>query len=62
MNQIANIAADVDVAGPSPRRVSVPVMVGNAVHCKAVTDALLRRHHIYVQPINYPGWRRQGRG
>jgi (E)-4-hydroxy-3-methylbut-2-enyl-diphosphate synthase len=29
MNQIANIAADVDVAGPSPRRVSVPVMVGN---------------------------------
>ncbi|MFO1168326.1 MAG: aminotransferase class I/II-fold pyridoxal phosphate-dependent enzyme, partial [Rhodoblastus sp.] len=32
----------------------VPVMVGNAVHCKAVTDALLRRHHIYVQPINYP--------
>ena len=33
---------------------SVPVMVGNAVHCKAVTDALLRRHHIYVQPINYP--------
>ena len=32
----------------------VPVMVGNAVHCKAVTDALLRRHHVYVQPINYP--------
>lgn len=32
----------------------VPVMVGCPVHCKAVTDALLRRHGIYVQPINYP--------
>lgn len=28
MNKIANVAADVDVAGPSPRRVSVPVIVG----------------------------------
>ncbi|MFN3867437.1 MAG: 5-aminolevulinate synthase [Hyphomicrobiaceae bacterium] len=32
----------------------VPVMVGNPVHCKAVTDALLEHHDIYVQPINYP--------
>ena len=32
----------------------VPVMVGNPVHCKAVTDTLLARHGIYVQPINYP--------
>ena len=32
----------------------VPVMVGNPVHCKAVTDALLERYGIYVQPINYP--------
>jgi 5-aminolevulinate synthase len=32
----------------------VPIMVGNPVHCKAVTDALLREHGIYVQPINYP--------
>jgi 5-aminolevulinate synthase len=32
----------------------VPVMVGCPVHCKAVTGALLRRHGIYVQPINYP--------
>lgn len=32
----------------------VPVMVGDPVHCKAVTDALLKRHGIYVQPINYP--------
>jgi 5-aminolevulinate synthase len=32
----------------------VPVMVGDPVHCKAVTDTLLHRHGIYVQPINYP--------
>jgi 5-aminolevulinate synthase len=32
----------------------VPVMIGNPVHCKAVTDTLLDRYGIYVQPINYP--------
>ncbi len=32
----------------------VPVMVGDPVHCKAVTDTLLNRHGIYAQPINYP--------
>jgi len=29
MNKIANVAADVDIAGPDPRRVSVPVIVGH---------------------------------
>ncbi len=32
----------------------VPVMVGNPVHCKSISDTLLDRHGIYVQPINYP--------
>ena len=32
----------------------VPVMVGDPVHCKAVTDTLLTRYRLYVQPINYP--------
>ena len=32
----------------------VPVMVGDPVRCKALTDALLERFDIYVQPINYP--------
>jgi 5-aminolevulinate synthase len=32
----------------------VPVMVGCPIRCKAVTDALLHEHGIYVQPINYP--------
>ncbi len=32
----------------------VPVLVGDPVHCKLITDALLDRFGIYVQPINYP--------
>ncbi len=32
----------------------VPVLVGDPVQCKALTDTLLDRFGIYLQPINYP--------
>ena len=37
----------------SPSRI-VPVMVCDPVVCKWVSDVLLDRHAVYVQPINYP--------
>ncbi|MEO1194061.1 MAG: 5-aminolevulinate synthase [Pseudomonadota bacterium] len=32
----------------------VPVMVGDPVKCKWISDYLLEKHQVYVQPINYP--------
>lgn len=32
----------------------VPLIVGDAVCCKMVTDLLMERYDLYVQPINYP--------
>jgi len=32
----------------------VPLMVGDSILCKKMSDYLLANHNIYVQPINYP--------
>lgn len=32
----------------------VPVLVGDPVKCRELTDSLLQNHGVYLQPINYP--------
>ena len=52
--EVKSVLAVADIPTiPSPSHI-VPVMVGNPVRCKEITDRLMQKHHIYVQPINYP--------
>lgn len=53
----ARLKALLDEAGlpvmPSESHI-VPVLVGDPVRCKRVTDILMAEYGIYIQPINYP--------
>jgi 5-aminolevulinate synthase len=56
-DRVATLRARLDAEGvPHYRNSShiVPVLVGDPVMCKRITDLLLEHYGVYVQPINYP--------
>jgi 5-aminolevulinate synthase len=55
--RVAEVRRQLDALGiphlKNPSHI-VPVMVGDPVKCKYISDLLLNDYGVYIQPINYP--------
>ena len=55
--KVAEVRSRLDAIGlphiENPSHI-IPVMVGDPVKCKFISDVLLHDYGIYIQPINYP--------
>jgi 5-aminolevulinate synthase len=56
-NRVARVRNDLTAIGipcmDNPSHI-IPVMVGDPIKCKMISDWLLDNYSIYIQPINYP--------
>ena len=56
-SKVAQVRERLDAAGiphiENPSHI-IPVMVGDPVKCKWISDVLMDRYGLYIQPINYP--------